>query len=300
MQHFNDTFTVSCHFLLFTPGMPKKPGIEETFAGCFLSMSLSPLNASLRLRGTFQLQTLFVFSLVTARKAWNFLRYHFLTGQMHLFSQQCILLSKKCLHVSWSPIEAAEELEVAKSVEMSEEAVRKSIFVESLEHCVVPTSDVDHALVGEDLDLEGSKMMNKNCDVDIEGSKKWHDGGKRMNEVRDEAEKAAVHSTKKGSLDKLTPQDGPIKITSVKLCHRWWFEKKKDFRGLWRKTFHCCLAKRNAQIPEVLDIAHLSLPWSISWVALSFLVRRLFVVPLWWNSTKSPFFSIYTGIEALY
>ena len=38
-----------------------------------------------------------------------------------------------------------------------------------------------------------------------------------MNEVRDEAKKAAVHSTKKGSLDKLTPQDGPIKITSVKL-----------------------------------------------------------------------------------
>ena len=71
-----------------------------------------------------------------------------------------------------SPIEAAEELEVAKSVEMSEEAVRKSIFVESLEHCVVPTTDVDHALVGEDLDLEGSKMMNKNCYVDIEGSKK--------------------------------------------------------------------------------------------------------------------------------
>ena len=32
--------------------------------------------------------------------------------------------------------------------------------------------------------------------------------------------KAAVHLTKKGSLDKLTPQDGPIKITSVKLCHR--------------------------------------------------------------------------------
>ena len=52
---------------------------------------------------------------------------------------------------------------------MSEEAVGKSIFVESLEHCVVPTSDVDHALVGEDLDLEGSKMMNKNCDVDREG-----------------------------------------------------------------------------------------------------------------------------------
>ena len=81
-------------------------------------------------------------------------------------------LSKKSLHISSSPIEAAEELEVAKSVEMSEEAVRKSIFVESLEHCVVPTSDVDHALEGEDLDLEGSKMMNKNCDVDIEGSKK--------------------------------------------------------------------------------------------------------------------------------
>ena len=140
---------------------------------------------------------------------------------------------KNSLHLSWSPIEASKELEVAKSVEMSEEAVGKSIFVESLEHCVVPTSDVDHALVGEDLDLEGSKMMNKNCDVDIEGSKKWHDGGKRMNEVRDEAEKAAVHSTKKGSLDKLTPQDGPIKITSVKLCHRRWFEKKIDFRGFW-------------------------------------------------------------------
>ena len=152
-------------------------------------------------------------------------------SQSHLCSQQ---LSKKSLHISWSPIEAAEELEVAKSVEMSEEAVRKSIFVESLEHCVVPTSDVDHALVGEDLDLEGSKMMNKNCDVDIEGSKKWHDGGKRMNEVRDEAEKAAVHSTKKGSLDKLTSQDGPIKITSVKLRHCWWFEKKKDSRGFWR------------------------------------------------------------------
>ena len=234
MQHFNDTFTVSCHFLLFPLGTPKKLGIEETFAGCFLSISLSPLKASFCLKGTFQLQTLFVFSLVTARKAWNFLRFHFLTGQRHLFSQQCILLSKKSFHVSWSPIEAAEELEVAKSVEMSEEAVRKSIFVESLEHCVVPTSDVDHALVGEDLDLEGSKMMNKNFDVDIEGSKKWHDGGKHMNEVRDEAEKAAVHSTKKGSLDKLTPQDGPIKITSVKLCHRWWFEEKKDFRGFWR------------------------------------------------------------------
>ena len=137
---------------------------------------------------------------------------------------------------------------------MSEEAVGKSIFVESLEHCVVPTSDVDHALVGEDLDLEGSKMMNKNFDVDIEGSKKWHDGGKHMNEVRDEAEKAAVHSTKKGSLDKLTPQDGPIKITSVKLCHCWWFEKKKDISGFWRETFHCCRAKKIAQIPEVLDI----------------------------------------------
>ena len=72
-------------------------------------------------------------------------------SQSHLCSQQ---LSKKSLHISWSPIEAAEELEVAKSVEMSEEAVRKSIFVESLEHCVVPTSDVDHALVGEDLDFE--------------------------------------------------------------------------------------------------------------------------------------------------
>ena len=229
MQHFNDTFTVSCHFLLFPLGTPKKLGIEETFAGCFLSISLSPLKASFCLKGTFQLQTVFVFSRVTARKAWNFLRFHLLTGQSHLFSQQCILLSKKSFHLSWSPIEAAEELEVAKSVEMSEEAVGKSIFVESLEHCVVPTTDVDHTLAREDLDLEGSKMMNKNCDVDIEGSKKWHDGGKRMNEVRDEAEKAAVHSTKKGSLDKLTSQDGPIKITSVKLCHRRWFEKKKRF-----------------------------------------------------------------------
>ena len=41
-----------------------------------------------------------------------------------------------------------------------------------------------------------------------------------MNEDRDEAEKAAVHSTKKGSLDKLASQDGPIKIASVRLCHR--------------------------------------------------------------------------------
>ncbi len=51
-------------------------------------------------------------------------------------------------------------------------------------------------------------------------------------------------------------------------------------------------------------IAHLSLPWSIGWVALSFLVRRSFVcsfvVPLWWHPNKSPYFSIYTGIEAQY
>ena len=32
-------------------------------------------------------------------------------------------------------------------------------------------------------------------------------------------------------------------------------------------------------------VAHLSLPWSIGWVALSFLVV---VVPLWWHLTKSP------------
>ena len=94
MQHFNDTHCV-LSFLVVYPRNVKKHGIEETFAGCFLSKSLSPLNASFCLRGTFQLQALFVFPIVTARKAWNFLRFHLLTGQSHLFSQQCILLSKK-------------------------------------------------------------------------------------------------------------------------------------------------------------------------------------------------------------
>ena len=47
--------------------------------------------------------------------------------------------------------------------------------------------------------------------------------------------------------------------------------------------------------------AHLSRPWSIGWVALSFLVRLfVVVVPLWWHPTKSPLFSIYTGIKAPY
>ena len=49
-------------------------------------------------------------------------------------------------------------------------------------------------------------------------------------------------------------------------------------------------------------IAHLSLPWSIGWVALTFLVRRSFVrlspryVNIWHNLH---FFPIYTGIKAL-
>ena len=46
--------------------------------------------------------------------------------------------------------------------------------------------------------------------------------------------------------------------------------------------------------------AHLSLPWSNGWVALSFLFVGCLFVPLWWHPTKSPLFSIRTGIKALY
>ena len=40
-------------------------------------------------------------------------------------------------------------------------------------------------------------------------------------------------------------------------------------------------------------IAHLSLPWSIGWVALSFLVRSS-VVPPWWHPSKSHFYLPHT------
>ena len=233
MQHFNDTFTVSCHFLLFPSERPKNLALKRHLldASCQCHFHLWRLPFASEV--LFICKTCLYFLASQQERLGISCDFTFSLGKCICFHNNVFCSLKKCLHISWSPVEAAKELEVAKSVEMSEEAVRKSIFVESLEHCVVPTSDVDHTLDGKDLDLEGYKMMNKNFDVDIEGSKKWHDGGKRMNEVRDEAEKAAVHSTKKGSLDKLTSQDGPIKITSVKLCHRWWFEKKKDFRG-WR------------------------------------------------------------------
>ena len=64
-------------------------------------------------------------------------------------------------------------------------------------------------------------------------------------------------------------------LQSVWLCslesqqeQRNHFEQLRRYDG---SAFSCYLR----------HIAHLSLPWSIGWVALSFLVRRLFVVPLW-------------------
>ena len=44
------------------------------------------------------------------------------------------------------PVEASKKLEVAKSVEMTEKAVWKSVLVESLKHSVIPTTNIDHAL----------------------------------------------------------------------------------------------------------------------------------------------------------
>ena len=54
------------------------------------------------------------------------------------------------------------------------------------------------------------------------------------------------------------------------------------------------LWKRNECWSEfTMNIAHLSLSWSIGWAALSFLGRCSFVrlfVPLWWHPTKSHFY----------
>ena len=120
--------------------------------------------------------------------------------------------------VCWTiPVEAAKKLEVPKSVEMTKEAVRKSVFVESLKHSVISTTNIDRTL--------RRKMLMPG------GYKKWR--GRNIFEWgRGDVEKAAMHSTKKGSGDKLTLREGPIKITPIKIFgHQWWFNGK-EARGL--------------------------------------------------------------------
>ena len=142
----NDTFSPHCalSFLLL---LPQKAGIERIFNGCFLSMTLSPLNASFRFGSSFELCVMLVL-LFTGRKSLCF-QHCFLHGANILQSDKSILLlfpsmlAKDCWTI---PVEAAKKLEVPKSVEMSKEAVWKSVLVESLKHSVIPTTDIDGAL----------------------------------------------------------------------------------------------------------------------------------------------------------
>ena len=54
------------------------------------------------------------------------------------------------------PVEASKKLEISKSVEMTEESMRKSVLVESLKDSVVPAANIDRTLE-EDVELENIK-----------------------------------------------------------------------------------------------------------------------------------------------
>ena len=54
------------------------------------------------------------------------------------------------------PVEASKKLEISKSVEMTEESMRKSVLVESLKDSVVPAANIDSTLE-EDVELENIK-----------------------------------------------------------------------------------------------------------------------------------------------
>ena len=139
---------------------------------------------------------------------------HFFTiRQSLLFSPILLLFPSMLAKLCWTiPVEAAKKLEVPKSVEMPKEAVRKSVLVESLKHSVIPTTNIDCALERKTL-IWRIPGVYKKCQDE------W---------CRGDVEKAAMHSTKKGSGDKLTLQEGPIKITPIKIFgHQWWFNGKE-------------------------------------------------------------------------
>ena len=76
--------------------------------------------------------------------------------------------------------------------------------------------------------------------------------------------------------------------TDIFLCVRL-------FLAWWHLTNNQVTLEQSCSWPlrrqsfAIFGIAHLSLPWSIGWVALSFLVVVVVVVPLWWHPSKSHF-----------
>ena len=106
MQPFNDTFSPLCPVISFTnpPNCPQKTGIERIFNGCFLSMTLSPLNASFPFGSSFEFCAMLV-PPFTGRKCLCF-QQCFLRGFTFLQSDKgfCFLPFFFSFHPCWLKI----------------------------------------------------------------------------------------------------------------------------------------------------------------------------------------------------
>ena len=90
---------------------------------------------------------------------------------------------------------------------MTKESMRKSVLVESLKDSVVPAANIDRTLE-EDVELENIKS-------DVWETFEWGQGD----------------PTKKGSGDKLTPREEPIKIAWVNMMLALWLSVTERIEG---------------------------------------------------------------------
>ena len=219
MQPFNDTFSALCPVISCSPSpkLPPKSWHWRDIQRMLLVNDTFTSECSLSLRKNFWLCMLCLFSLsqednlcflqgsivLPLGKAYCFLSFVFPS-----------ILSK----VYWTiPVEAAKKLEIPKSVEMPKESMRKSVFVESLKHSVIPPTNIDRTLGRKTLIW---RIPGRHKKWHVRNIYEWGQG---------DFEEAAMHPTKKESEDKLTLQEGPIKITPLKIyACQWWLNEKES------------------------------------------------------------------------
>ena len=215
MQPFNDTFS-ALHPVISCSRSPKELALKgySTDASCqwhfhlwvlpFASEELLTLYALLVLPFTGRKSVFLAgFTFLPLDKAYCFLPFFFPS-----------IVSKVCWTI---PVEAAKKLKVPKSVEMPKESMRKSVFVESLKHSVIPPTNIDRTLGRKTLIW---RIPGRHKKWHVRNIYEWGQG---------DFEEATMHPTKKESEDKLTLQEGPIKITPVKIYGRqWWLNEKES------------------------------------------------------------------------